>query len=86
MNWESGAPEQIRLYEIMRGTEGIYGGRFCGAGFRGCCLALTEPGWAEAVRERVSRLYLKDFPHLADKYAVFVCHPADGVFVGKEEA
>ena len=35
-NWESGAPEQIRLYEIMRETDGIYGGRFSGAGFKGC--------------------------------------------------
>ena len=32
-NWQSGAPEQIRLYEIMRETDGIYGGRFSGAGF-----------------------------------------------------
>ncbi|MBR4442366.1 MAG: GHMP kinase, partial [Clostridia bacterium] len=32
-NWESGAPEQIRLYEIMTETDGIYGGRFSGAGF-----------------------------------------------------
>ncbi|MBR2731356.1 MAG: hypothetical protein IKD72_05150, partial [Clostridia bacterium] len=23
-NWESGAPEQIKLYEIMRETDGIY--------------------------------------------------------------
>ena len=26
-NWESGAPEQIHLYDIMTRTEGIYGGR-----------------------------------------------------------
>ena len=41
-NWESGAPEQIKLYEIMRETEGIYGGRFSGAGFKGCCMALID--------------------------------------------
>jgi galactokinase/galacturonokinase len=79
VNWESGAPEQIRLYEIMRGTKGIYGGRFCGAGFKGCCLALTEPGREGEIRERVTRLYLTAFPHLTANYAVFVCHPADGV-------
>ena len=45
-NWESGAPEQIRLYEIMTQTDGIYGGRFSGAGFKGCCMALIDPAFA----------------------------------------
>ena len=29
-----------KLYEIMADTDGIYGGRFSGAGFKGCCMAL----------------------------------------------
>lgn len=78
-NWESGAPEQIRLYEIMRQTDGIYGGRFCGAGFKGCCLALIDPDYEESIRRTVTAEYLKAFPELEGKYAVFVCNSADGV-------
>ncbi|MBO4515242.1 MAG: GHMP kinase, partial [Lachnospiraceae bacterium] len=61
-NWESGAPEQIRLYEIMRETDGIYGGRFSGAGFKGCCMALIDPSQAEEIRDRVEREYLASYP------------------------
>ena len=80
-NWESGAPEQIRLYEIMRQTDGIYGGRFSGAGFKGCCMALIDPAYADAVAEQVTAAYLKDFPRLADKYGVYMCDSADGLSV-----
>lgn len=78
-NWESGAPEQIRLFEIMTRTEGIYGGRFSGAGFKGCCMALVDPAHADSVAENVTRIYLKDFPYLVDKYGVFLCESADGM-------
>ena len=78
-NWESGAPEQIKLYEIMRGTEGIYGGRFSGAGFKGCCMALIDPAFEESIVEKVSREYLQAFPHLTGKYSVHMCRSADGV-------
>lgn len=80
-NWESGAPEQIRLYEIMRHTDGIYGGRFCGAGFKGCCLALIDPSYEEYVRRTVTAEYLQAFPELEGKYAVYLCESADGVSI-----
>ncbi len=78
-NWESGAPEQIRLYEIMRETEGIYGGRFSGAGFKGCCMALIDPALEESVTEHVTMEYLRAFPHLEGKYSVHICASADGI-------
>ena len=78
-NWESGAPEQIHLYDIMTRTEGIYGGRFSGAGFKGCCIALIDPAYEESVRERVTEEYLKAFPEMRGKYDVFICESADGV-------
>ncbi len=77
-NWESGAPEQIRLYEIMRNTKGIYGGRFSGAGFKGCCMALIDPEYEEEISRTVTEAYLKDFPHLTGKYSVHICESADG--------
>ena len=78
-NWESGAPEQIRLYEIMRETDGIYGGRFSGAGFKGCCMALIDPAFAESVEEHVTQAYLSAFPHLKGKYSFHLCSSADGL-------
>lgn len=80
-NWESGAPEQIRLYEIMTRTDGIYGGRFSGAGFKGCCMALIDPAYEESIREKVTREYLNAFPAMEGKYEVFICESADGVMI-----
>lgn len=80
-NWESGAPEQIRLYEIMTRTDGIYGGRFSGAGFKGCCMALIDPAYEESIRENVTREYLKAYPEMTGKYDVFICDSADGVTI-----
>ena len=77
-NWESGAPEQIRLYEIMTRTDGIYGGRFSGAGFKGCCMALIDPAYEESICSAVTRAYLKDFPQMKGKYGVYICESADG--------
>ena len=78
-NWEAGAPEQIRLYEIMTQTDGIYGGRFSGAGFKGCCIALIDPSFQESVSDRVTEQYLKSYPEMKGKYDVFICESADGV-------
>lgn len=78
-NWESGAPEQIRLYEIMTQTDGIYGGRFSGAGFKGCCMALINPAYEDSIREQVTAEYLKSFPEMTGKYDVFICSSANGV-------
>lgn len=78
-NWESGAPEQIRLYEIMRETPGIYGGRFSGAGFKGCCMALIDPDYSDSIRERVEREYLTAYPEMKGKYSFHLCESADGI-------
>lgn len=78
-NYETGSDELKTLYEIMQTTDGIYGGRFSGAGFKGCCMALIDPAYKESIEERVTREYLKVFPSLADKYSVHFCHSADGV-------
>ena len=80
-NWESGAPEQIRLYEIMRETDGIYGGRFSGAGFKGCCMALVNPDKVDSIREEVERKYLTSFPEMTGKYSFHLCKSADGIGV-----
>ncbi len=78
-NWETGSPELKTLYEIMTETEGIYGGRFSGAGFKGCCMAIIDPAYEESIKETVTRRYLEAFPHLEGKYSVHICNTADGV-------
>lgn len=77
--WESGAPEQITLYNIMKKTPGIYGGRFAGAGFKGCCYAIVDPKRADEIADSVSKAYLKQYPELSEKYCVHMCDTADGV-------
>ena len=63
----------------MRETPGIYGGRFSGAGFKGCCMALIDPAFTDEVSDRVTRAYLKDFPAMEGKYGVYICDSADGL-------
>lgn len=81
-NWETGSPELKKLYEIMVNTDGIYGGRFSGAGFKGCCMALINPELEESVVKTVTREYLKTFPHLEGKYSAHICATADGINLG----
>ena len=78
-NWESGAPEQIKLYEIMRETSGIYGGRFSGAGFKGCCMALIDPAYSDSIQEYVEKKYLTAYPDMKGKYSFHLCKSADGL-------
>ncbi|MCL2603261.1 MAG: GHMP kinase [Defluviitaleaceae bacterium] len=79
INYETGSPELTRLYEILRATDGIYGGRFSGAGFRGCCMALVDPLYKEHIQKTVTEQYTKAFPELADKFSIHYCFSGDGV-------
>lgn len=78
-NYECGCPELITLYNIMTEAEGIYGGRFSGAGFKGCCMALVVPEKAEDVLRIVEEKYLAVYPALKGKYLGALCDSADGV-------
>ena len=78
-NWETGSDELKKLYEIMTQTDGIYGGRFSGAGFKGCCMALIDPAFEDTIRETVTAQYLKAFPQLEGKYSVHICQSANGI-------
>ena len=78
-NYECGCPELITIYELMTKTDGIYGGRFSGAGFKGCCMALVDPDKAADALAQVDRAYLKTYPELEGKYASYLCDSANGV-------
>jgi galacturonokinase len=78
VNYECGCPPLIDLYEILVRTEGVYGARFSGAGFRGCCMALVDPARGEQAAEAVQRAYAARHPDLADGASVLLCRSDDG--------
>ena len=63
----------------MTRTDGIYGGRFSGAGFKGRCMALIDPSFQEEIFKKVETEYLAEFSHLWWRYTACICHSADGV-------
>jgi galactokinase/galacturonokinase len=77
--YESGSPELRKLHEIMLETPGIYGGRFSGAGFKGCCMAIVAPNYIEQIEEKVTKDYLKAFPELIGSFSIHFCDTSDGV-------
>jgi galacturonokinase len=76
--YECGTPPLIDLYQTLIETDGVYGARFSGAGFRGCCVALVKAGSAPAVAERVSSIYAARHPELAKHARTIACESADG--------
>jgi len=78
-SWETGSPELKAIYDIMTRTEGIYGGRFSGAGFKGCCMALIDPAYRESIERQVTEQYLHMFPALEGKYKFVICKSSDGL-------
>ena len=73
-SYECGCDELKKLYEIMTDTDGIYGGRFSGAGFKGCCMALIDPDKAEDIEAKVASEYLKAFPALEGILYIYGCY------------
>jgi len=78
-NYECGSPELIALFKILRNTEGVYGGRFSGAGFKGACIALVDPTKEKSIREKVTHEYLAQYPQYKESFELFFCDPANGV-------
>lgn len=78
-NYECGSPELIDLYEVMRDTDGIFGGRFSGAGFKGACIALVDPVKLDSIRKTVTEKYLAKYPQYKDSFEIFFCDPTNGV-------
>jgi galacturonokinase len=77
-NYECGCPPLIDLYQILSATPGVYGARFSGAGFRGCCVALVDPAAAADTVERVTTDYSRRHPDLAAAAPALLCQSDDG--------
>lgn len=83
-NYECGSEQLIALYRILRNTEGVYGARFSGAGFKGCCMALLDPEREERIVSDVTAQYTQEFPLLKEKYEAHLCVSADGVTIAEQ--
>jgi galacturonokinase len=77
-NYECGAPPLIDLYELLVRCSGVYGARFSGAGFRGCCLALVNPAAADEVAREITQDYATRQPTLAPAAHVVSVRSDDG--------
>lgn len=76
--YEAGSKPLIELYNIMKNTEGVIGGRFMGGGFNGCCLAICDESNIETIKEKITKEYVEKFPEYKDSFALFVCQSSDG--------
>jgi len=77
-NYECGSPELIAIYEIMRETSGIYGGRFSGAGFKGACICLLDPARKEKIERNIRTKYIKRFPQYKSSFEFHCCKTETG--------
>jgi galactokinase/galacturonokinase len=72
-NYECGSPHLITLYNILSECPGVYGGRFSGGGFRGSCIALTNPACREEIKATIDAKYPLAHPDVADLYSIHFC-------------
>ena len=85
-NYECGSPELISIYNIMRPLQGVYGGRFSGAGFKGAVIALVDPKYKEQIEKELTEKYLNEYPEYAETFKVYWVKPDDGArFVASEK-
>ncbi len=80
-HYECGCPELITIFEILQKTPGVYGARFSGAGYRGCCIGLVDPERRDAVKESMDRVYPEKHPAYGESYKVYFCRTGDGAAI-----
>jgi len=76
--YESGIPEMKTIYDILRQTEGVYGSRPSGAGYRGAVIGLINPAYKESIKKSIDEVYPVKHPEYKDVYAVNFCKTDDG--------
>lgn len=81
-NYECGCEPMIQLLDIVQNTPGVFGARFSGAGFRGCCVALVASELAKAAANHIQEMYKQVQPVLAKQLletgcSILICGTAD---------
>ncbi|MGC9467914.1 MAG: galactokinase family protein [Anaerolineae bacterium] len=80
-NYESGSPHLTSLYELLCECPGVYGARFSGGGFRGSCIALSDPTFRDEITSFISTRYPAAHPDIADCYSIHFCHTGEAAHV-----
>ncbi|WP_368646195.1 hypothetical protein AB4027_04750 [Alkalibacterium putridalgicola] len=76
--YESGIPEMKTIFDTLRETEGVYGARPSGAGYRGAVIGLVDPAYKEAIKAKIDAVYPSQHPEYKDLYEVNFCQTDDG--------
>lgn len=76
--YESGIPEMKVIYDLLRESEGVYGARPSGAGYRGAVIGLINPAFKEEIKAKIDEEYPREYPEYKDVYEVNFCQTADG--------
>ena len=85
-NYECGSPELISIYNIIRPMQGVYGGRFSGAGFKGAVIAIVDPKYSESIEKELTEQYLNEYPEYSETFKVYWVKPDNGArFVSIKE-
>ncbi|TWJ11297.1 galactokinase [Bacteroides zoogleoformans] len=58
--------------------QGVYGGCFSGAGFKGAVITLVDPAYKENIEKELTEKYLADYPEYENTFKVFWVKPGDG--------
>ena len=69
-NYECGSEHLISIYDILNACPGVYGARFSGAGFRGCCIGPVDPNYEGIIIERIQSQYPQAHPDIQARYGV----------------
>ena len=83
-NYECGSPELIAIYDCLKDLEGVYGGRFSGAGFKGAVIAFVDPKHKTEVEQSITQNYLAQYPEYKKTFKIYWVHSANGAHFTKE--
>ena len=83
---ETGIPEMKLIFDILQETDGVYGARSSGAGFRGAVIGLINPSKKDEIKVKIDCIYPEKSPAIKDVYEVNFCKTDDGArFVNVED-
>ena len=83
-NYETGIPEMATIIEVLKESEGVYGARPSGAGFRGSVIGLVDPAYKEEITAAIDAVFPEKHPEYADVYEVNFAKTADGASYVKD--
>jgi len=72
--YESGSQPLIDLHEIASECRGVYGSRFCGGGYGGCLLILSDAHHSDDIKHAMLDEYLKKYPTKNNEAQILVTH------------